>query len=148
MKHITGDDHKRLEYDRPEQQPGLVELLRSIERPKPSAVFGTSAPPSGLSGIIRRLAFRFSESEYGHWLPLLLADRINMVEGILDDLRHGRVPNLIEEMGLKSEWKYNRAGFTKKIAVTAAITAGIVAFMVMRKDTKKGRKYNNYARLF
>ena len=137
MKHYTGDDHKRLHYERPTQQEESVELLQSIERPSPSAVFGTSVPPSGLSGMIRRLAFRFSESEYGHWLPLLLADRINMVEGVLDDLRHGHVPNLVEEWGLKSEWKYNRKGLTRKIAITVALSAGMVALMAVRQKKKR-----------
>ena len=43
------------------------------ERPSPSAVFGISVPPSGLSGLIRRLAFRYNGNRYRHWLPLLLA---------------------------------------------------------------------------
>ncbi len=49
-------------------QPVNVEVLHSNERPHLTAVFGTSSPPSGLSGSIRRFAFRYSESSYGHWL--------------------------------------------------------------------------------
>src|SRR3954471_3549001 len=75
MKRYTGDDHNRLNYERPPQQKADVEILRSTERPNIPAVFGTAVPPSGLSGMIRRLAYKFSESEYGHWLWLLLADR-------------------------------------------------------------------------
>src|SRR4051812_14971664 len=73
MKKYTGDDHERLNWQRPPQQIADVEILKSIERPNLSATFGTPNPPSGLSGMIRRLAFKFSESEYGHWLNLLLA---------------------------------------------------------------------------
>jgi hypothetical protein len=44
-------------------------------------------PPSGLSGWIRRRAFRRSESDLRHWMLLLMADRVNVVEGLLDDAR-------------------------------------------------------------
>ena len=53
---------------------GDAEVLHSNERPNISAAFGTSTPPSGLSGALRRFAFRYSESSYAHWLPLMLAD--------------------------------------------------------------------------
>ncbi len=69
IKNYNGDDHERMHYERPPQQLINVELLKSIERPTVSRVFGTSVPPSGLSGVIRRLAFRKSESTYMHWFP-------------------------------------------------------------------------------
>jgi hypothetical protein len=68
-------------------------------------------PPRGLSGVIRRFAFRFSESSYGHWLPLMLADRVGMVEGVCEDLTRGHVPNIFRELGWKAEWQYNRKEF-------------------------------------
>src|SRR5690554_3177016 len=80
MKDYTGDDHKRLEYDRPVRQVSDIEVLHSNERPGVSAVFGTSVPLSGLSGKLRRHAFMYSEGHFGHWLTLLLADRVNVVE--------------------------------------------------------------------
>jgi hypothetical protein len=70
--------------------------------------FRTSTPPSGLSGMLRRFAFRYSESSYGHWLPLCWPDRVNEAEGVLGDLASGRVPNIPSELGWKAEWKYNR----------------------------------------
>jgi len=74
-------------WDRPAQQPQTVEVLHSIERPGLTPVFGTSAPPRGLSGWIRRRAFRHSESDLRHWMLLLMADRVNVGEGLLDDVR-------------------------------------------------------------
>jgi hypothetical protein len=71
----------------PAQQPRTVEVLQSIERQGITPVFGTSVPPSGLSGWIRRRAFRRSESDLRHWMLLLMADRVNVVEGLLDDAR-------------------------------------------------------------
>lgn len=136
MKHYNGDDHQRLNWERPPLQKQTVEILKSTERPYLTAVFGTSVPPSGLSGVIRRYAFKkFSENEYGHWLPLLLADRINMVEGIIDDLKHGHVPNIFAEKGMKSEWKYNRKGLVTKIA-TGVVLTGMVLFYNSKKKKK------------
>ena len=71
----------------PAQQPRTVDVLHSIERPGITPVFGSSVPPSGLSGWIRRRAFRRSESDLRHWMLLLLADRVNVVEGLADDVR-------------------------------------------------------------
>lgn len=99
MKHRTDGEHAGYSWERPPQQPVNVEVLHSNERPNLPAVFGTSTPPSGLSGILRRFAFRYSESSYAHWLPLVLADRVNVVEGFLHDLAGGRVPNVFAERG-------------------------------------------------
>jgi hypothetical protein len=137
MKHYNGDDHKRLNYDRPVQQLETVEMLQSNERPALSATFGTSSPPSGLSGQLRRFAFRYSEGKWNHWLMLLLADRVNMVEGIIDDMKHGHFPNIIAERGWTAEWKYNRKNFMRNVAIGAAVTAGL--FMMM-SATKKLRR--------
>jgi hypothetical protein len=133
IKKWTGDDHKRSNWVRPEQQRVKVEILHSNERPNVSAVFGTPNPPSGLSGVIRRKAFKFSESEYGHWLNLLLADRVNVVEGLIDDLVHGHVPNIFAERGMKADWKYNRKEVVRNIAIAAIITTGIVWYFNKRK---------------
>ena len=137
MKHYTGDDHNRMNYEKSPQQPINIEVLKSNERPTVTRVFGAATPPSGLSGMLRRFAFKFSESEYGHWLPLLLADRVNMVEGIIDDLGRGHVPNILAEKGWKAEWKYNRKGAVQKIAVASVITLGIVALIANRRRSRR-----------
>ena len=133
MKKYTGDDHNRSNYERPPLQPVHEEVLHSIERPNITAVFGTPNPPSGLSGIIRRQAFKLTESEYGHWLSLIFADRINMIEGIIDDIRHGFFPNIFAERGMKSDWKYNRKEVIRKVAIAAAVTTALVIFLKKRK---------------
>lgn len=136
IKKYTGDDHNRINWERPEQQPVTVEILHSNERPSVSAVFGTSVPPSGLSGNIRRYAFKHSESSYGHWLPLLLADRVNVVEGIIDDLKKGHVPNIFAEKGWKAAWKHNPQGLIKKVAIAALATTAVI--MLCRRSKAKG----------
>ncbi len=140
MKNYTGDDHKRLNWARPPLQAEIVEVLHSNERPSLTAVFGTVSPPSGLSGMIRRFAFRYSEGSYAHWLPLVLADRINAIEGVVDDLLHGHVPNIFAERGWKAEWKYNRNNMIKKAAIAAGITAGVMLLISQKKLWKKVAK--------
>lgn len=137
-KNYTGDDHNRLNYQPPTQQPQDVELLMSIERPRKSAVFGTSTPPSGLSGMIRRFAFRYSESSYGHWLPLILADRINVVEGIVQDLSRGHIPNIFAERGGKAALKHNRQAVIKNVIVGLVITTAVVG--IFYNKNKSGKK--------
>jgi len=132
MKNYTGDDHNRINYERSEQQPATVEILMSTERPVITRVFGTSVPPSGLSGMIRRYSFQHSEDRYRHWIPLILADRINMVEGLIDDIKQGQFPNMIKERGLMMEWKYNKAGTIKKVA-TLAFSAMVLYSLLKRK---------------
>lgn len=116
-----GEQHGRT-WERPAQQPEQIETLHSSERPDVTAVFGTSVPPSGLSGVLRRFAFDHGESSYAHWLPLMLADRINMVEGVVDDIRHGHFPNVLEERGVRMDWKHQRETLLAK-----SIIAGILA---------------------
>ena len=129
IKHWNGADYERLNYERPPHQPVTVEVLHSIERPGLSCVFGTSVPPRGLSGSIRRFAFKYSENTYLHWLPLVLADRVDVIEGIIDDIKGGHFPNIIKEKGLSMEWKYNKKGVLKTAAITAAIAFGVVMLL-------------------
>jgi hypothetical protein len=137
MKRYTGADHDRLKYDRAPQQPQREEVLKSNERPAMTRVFGTSTPPSGLSGILRRYAFKFSEGSSGHWMTLILADRINVVEGIVDDLAHGHIPNIFAERGWNAEWKYNRKGLIKNVAIGVAITSTLLILLANRRKHKQ-----------
>lgn len=141
MKHWTGDDHNRLNYEKAPQQPETVEILLSNERPAMTRVFGTSAPPSGLSGMIRRFAFKYSEGKWSHWLPLILADRINIIEGVIDDLAHGYIPNVIAERGLKSEWKYNRKSLLIKAAASAVL--GMAVILLLKNKSKSEITYKS-----
>ena len=134
MKHYTGDDHNRLNYARPPLQVRNEEILQSNERPSLSAVFGDAVPPSGLSGMMRRKAFRYSENHYGHWMLLMAADRVNVVEGIIDDIKKGVFPNIYKEKGGRAIWKHNPKMAAKNTAISLAIFAGI---LLLLRGTKK-----------
>lgn len=133
IKQRTDEEQQGYSWERPEQQPIDIEVLHSNERPNITAVFGTSVPPSGLSGMLRRCAFKYSEGSYGHWLPLLLADRVNVVEGIADDLLHGHMPNMCAESGMGAQWKYNRKGVIKKAAIGALIATTALVWLSRSK---------------
>lgn len=121
-------------WDRPPVQQPSVEILQSIEHIRQPAVVGTSVPPSGLSGALRRVAFRWSESNWMHWLLLMGADRINVVEGVAQDLASARVPNIPAEMGIRAELAYNKRGFAKKLTVAGVGTAiGYAAWRAVRR---------------
>jgi hypothetical protein len=130
----TQDDSPGMNWTRPPVQEPDVEILQSIEHLRQPAVVGTSTPPSGLSGMIRRLAFRWSESNWLHWLLLMGADRINVVEGVAQDLSRGKVPNIPAEMGIRSEWQHNKKGLATKVAVVTV--AGLALYALFGRDRK------------
>jgi hypothetical protein len=70
----------------PTPQKMTVEILKSTEHLRMPPVFGTSVPPRGLSGWIRRRAFHHSENDLRHWLMLLFADRVDVVENLVSDV--------------------------------------------------------------
>lgn len=139
IKHRTDEEQEGYNWERPSQQPIDIEVLHSIERPNVTAVFGTSTPPRGLSGMIRRYAFTKSESSYGHWLPLIMADRVNVVEGVIDDLLHGHVPNVFAEKGWNADWKYNRTALIRKMVIGGVIAAGVIAFAASKSKREPER---------
>ncbi|MDQ3856020.1 MAG: hypothetical protein M3281_06450 [Chloroflexota bacterium] len=135
MKDRNDREHAGYSWERPPQQPITVEVLHSNERPDVTSVFGTSTPPSGLSGVIRRIAFRYSESSYGHWLPLMLADRVSVVEGVLGDLKHGLFPNIFAERGWKAEWGHNKGRLVLRTLARVALVSAAVAFFGSRRPS-------------
>ncbi|WP_224372923.1 hypothetical protein [Hyalangium versicolor] len=49
-------------------------------------VFGTAAPPKGLSGVIRKVAYKYPDHWARHWMMLMMADRVDSWE---HNLRRG-----------------------------------------------------------
>jgi hypothetical protein len=91
-------------WDLPEQQPERWPRERSIEHGRLTPVFGTSTPPKGLSGVVRKYAYRrYSEARAAHWLLLIAADRIDAVESHLASFLTTRPDNPITETGVLGE---------------------------------------------
>lgn len=109
-------------------------IFKSTEHGKLTPVFGTSCPPSGLSGRMRQFAYHYSEGRMTRWLTLMAADRVNMIEDILNDLAHGHVPNIPREMGLRTELRYNPVGLAKKVAIAGIAVALFATFVRARRS--------------
>ena len=141
MRDRSQDDSPGRHWVRPAPQPQDVEVLMSIEHTERPAVFGSPVPPSGLSGQVRRAAFTFSESRWTHWLLLMLADRINVVEGVVGDLAHGHVPNLVDEFGIKASWRYDRAAFVRRTGTAVAVggLTVMVGYMLLKRRNRRRR---------
>lgn len=61
------------------QQAPSIEVLVAPGRPL-TPVFGTSVPPRGLSGAIRRMAYKIPEHKAYRWMLLILGDRVDVWE--------------------------------------------------------------------
>ena len=142
-------------WDFPERQPEKWPRERSIEHKFLTPVFGTSTPPRGLSGAIRKAAYRkFSEGRAAHWLLLILADRVDAVEHHVQSLATLRPDNPFTETGVKAEFTHNGLASrtnTKRvdrnhswldpIFITGPwVLSAVVAARAIRKVTGRGRR--------
>ena len=94
-------------WDFPERQPELAPREKSTEHKFLTPVFGTAQPMRGLSGIIRRYAYTYSEGRLAHWLLLVGADRVDVLESRVEALLAGRPDNPIAETGIMSEFRHH-----------------------------------------
>ncbi len=94
-------------WDFPERQPEKWPRERSVEHEFLTPVFGTSCPPRGLSGVVRRYAYRYSEGRAAHWLLLIGADRVDALEQHLRSFLTLRPDNPITETGVLSELSHH-----------------------------------------
>ncbi|HYN96242.1 MAG TPA: hypothetical protein VES42_20550 [Pilimelia sp.] len=141
-------DRAGAHWDFPERQPERWPRERSIEHKFLTPVFGTSCPPKGLSGLVRKYAYaKYSEARAAHWLLLLAADRVDAVESMARSLLTGRPDNPITETGVLSEFTHHgwasrvgrkRADLAHQpldpiIVVAPLVAAGAIAYAVFRR---------------
>jgi hypothetical protein len=142
-------------WDFPERQPEKWPRERSIEHKFLTPVFGTSCPPKGLSGVMRKHAYRrYSEGRAAHWLLLLAADRVDTLESTVGALLSGRPDNPISETGVLSEFSHHglRSRFGQKRAdlahqpldliIVAApwVATAAVGYAVFKRLARRGRR--------
>jgi hypothetical protein len=102
------DDLTGAHWEFPERQPEKWPRERSIEHKFLTPVFGTSCPPRGLSGLMRKYAYKsYSEGRAAHWLILLAADRVDSVESNLRSLLSAHPDNPVTETGILSEFSHH-----------------------------------------
>jgi hypothetical protein len=95
-------------WEHPEQQPERWPRERSVEHTQLPPVFGTTCPPKGLSGAVRKLAYaKYSEGQAAHWLLLMAGDRVDAVESSLRSLFSLRPDNPITQTGMLPEVKHH-----------------------------------------
>jgi hypothetical protein len=105
-------------WDFPERQPEKWPRERSVEHAFLPPVFGTSTPPKGASGAIRKYAYKYSEGRAAHWLLLVAADRVDAWEHHLRSFATLQPDNPVTETGVLSEFSRHGMGsrFGKKRA--------------------------------
>jgi len=95
-------------WEHPERQPEKWPRERSVEHTQLPPVFGTTCPPKGLSGVIRRYAYaKYSEGQAAHWLLLMAGDRVDAVENGLRSLLTLHPDNPLTETGVLAEVKHH-----------------------------------------
>ncbi len=95
-------------WDFPDRQPEAWERERSMEHAFLTPVFGTSCPPKGLSGRLRKHAYRrYSEARAAHWILLLAADRVDVLESNLGSVLSRRPDDPVTETGIRSELSHH-----------------------------------------
>lgn len=80
-----------IEPPRPSGTPHYADPAQQATTPRPligrgrslTKVYATNVPPRGVSGALRRLAYRIPDYKARRWLLLMAADRV-------DALEHGR----------------------------------------------------------
>ncbi len=68
------------EWHVPARQAGGEQHLKRAGLKRITPVFGTATPLHGVSGVMRRLAYRYPEDLARRWMMLLVADRVDLVE--------------------------------------------------------------------
>jgi hypothetical protein len=88
----------------PERQPGAEGRERSIEHAFVTPVFGTAQPLHGISGSIRRLAYRrFSEARLAHWMLLIAGDRVDAWGSHVRSFASLHPDNPVTQTGVRAE---------------------------------------------
>lgn len=91
-------------WDVPVDQPGGAARERSVEHGRLTPVFGTAQPLRGLAGPIRRYAYaRHSEGKAAHWLLLMAADRVDVLEHVVRSFPSRRPDDPVTETGIRAE---------------------------------------------
>jgi hypothetical protein len=64
----------------PERQPPNPRVTKRRELTQLTPVYSSALPPRGISGVLRRAAYRIPESHPQHFMLLMLADRVDVLE--------------------------------------------------------------------
>jgi hypothetical protein len=68
----------------------------------------------------------------------MMADRVNAVEGVVQDLAGGRVPNVFAESGWKAEWQHNRAHLVGRVLLKTVAVSAVVGMIAAASRARAG----------
>jgi hypothetical protein len=103
-------------WQSPDRQKAVPPLHMRAELDEPTPVWGTAQPPHGLSGLLRKSAYAIPDHRPSHWLLLMSADRVDVMES--------RVADLVKR---------------RPIVVGATLTAAALALFACGRSTFKRR---------
>ncbi|MDQ3031552.1 MAG: hypothetical protein M3Y87_03985 [Myxococcota bacterium] len=100
----------------PERQQSYVRVLQDRANDTMPPVYGTAQPPKALSGAMRKLAYGYPAHWTRHWMLLLVADRVDVME--------------------------HRARSVRGVASIAGliVAGGLAATMLRRRATSRARR--------
>jgi hypothetical protein len=140
-------------WEIPERQPERWPRERSIEHEMLTPVFGTSCPPHGASGAVRKLAYRrYSEGRAAHWLLLLAADRVDAWESHLRSFATRHPDNPVTQTGVRAEITHgglaSRRGRTDQVhhvldpLIVAGpwVAAAVTTAELLRRASRRARR--------
>ena len=102
---------------RPERQRNSDQHLHHAGIDRPTPVVGTAQPPRGVSGMMRKAAYEIPEHYARHWMILMAADRVD----VLEDRLGGMLAEPMERVGFDAGARYARAN---PLAVLAGTLVG------------------------
>lgn len=107
------------------QEPD-VRVHVSNEHPDLTPVFGTSCPPKGLSGLLRDYAYEYGEGTNRHWLTLMLADRVDVIESMITGVLQGHPDHYVQEKAWATKLRHSDGSFTdRKYLLLGAAVVGV-----------------------
>ncbi len=68
---------------------------------------------------------------------MVMADKINVLEGIVEDFSKGRIPNIFAEKGGKARWKYDKKNLALNMLVQLTLGAAAYAWFFRIDSLKK-----------
>ena len=96
----------------------------SNEHPDLTPVFGVTCPPKGLSGVLRSYAYEYGEATNRHWLTLMLADRIDVIESLITGVLQGKPDHYLDEKAWNQKLKHPTEGRNGRYALIGAALLG------------------------
>jgi hypothetical protein len=132
-------DVKTVRGDVEHWQVPHVKIFMSNEQPGLTPVFGEAQPPRGLSGLLREYAYQFGEGTNRHWMTLMMANRVDVMESAIIDALKGKPDNYVKEKGWAASIRNRgeeRSGDILMVGAAAltALAVGLVLKTVLSDD--------------